>query len=108
MERLLLTKYFNESFARYYCKTYYSDRSKLFRQGCMQSNYIKCDTSCPLLDPQNPTKTLMPSGSVDPTLFDYASYVFRNIIHEYYDGTLIIKDKDGQEIELDKMENLAR
>lgn len=106
--RELLTKYFNESFARYYCKTYYSDRSKLFHQGCMQSNYIKCDTSCPLLDPQNPTKILMPSGPVDPTLFDCASYVFRNIIHEYYDGTLIIKDKDGQEIKLDKMENLDR
>lgn len=106
--RELLTKYFDGHFAQYYCNTYYSGRSKLFHEGYMKSNYIKCDTSYPLLDPQNPTKILMPSVPVDPTLFDYASYVFRNIVHEYYDGTLIIKGKDGQEIKLEKLENLAR
>lgn len=106
--RELLAKYFDESFARYYCKTYYSNRSKLFHQGDMQSNYMHFDTCYPLIDPQNPTKILMPPGLVDFPLFDYSSFVFRNIVHEYYDGTLIIKDKDGQETKLDKLDNWAR
>lgn len=97
----ILTKYYNEAFAKYYCETSYSDRSKLFHQGNTKSNYTMNSNGCyPLLDPQNPSKILMPSVTVDDTLFDYSSYVFRNMVHEYHDGSLIIKDKNGKELKL--------
>ena len=101
----LLTKYFSQSFATYYCKIYYSDRSKLFHQGYTKTNHTKSDISYPLLDPHNPSKILMPSFPVDSSLFDCSSYIFRNIIHEYYIGSLVIKDKNGKELKLEKLAN---
>ena len=99
----LLTKYFDQSFASYYCKTYYSDRSKLFHQGYTKTNHIKYGSCYPLINPHDPSKILMQASTVDPTLFDYSSYIFRNIIHEYYMGSLIIKNKEGKEVNLKKL-----
>lgn len=103
--KALLTKYMNDSFATYYCKTYYSDRSKLFHQGHTKATYARYETSYPILDPSDPQKILMPSSVVDPCLFDWSSYIFRNMIHEYYTGSLSIKGKAGEEFLLSTFSN---
>lgn len=85
----LVTKYFNESFATRFCKTFYNDRSKFLHEGSPTTTEYYVGRIYPQINPNNPSEMLLPSGSVNYNMFEYSSAIFRKIAHDYFNETLI-------------------
>lgn len=94
--RAVLSKYISEGFAKYFSKEFYAMRSELFHEGQMLSNLMKTRTSYPLIDPLNPKEMLMPTGIVLINLAEYSSFVFRQMLHEYYTTGIEVIGTDGK------------
>lgn len=79
--------YFGEQFAKYVCGEIYGNRSAFLHTGVPESRQRSSDFYCPQIKAESGI-IMMPHGMVRDNLFDYSSYLFRNIAHDYFCGAL--------------------
>lgn len=83
----MCTLYFNENFSKYMFEDLYKKRSAFLHAGEPESMQDSSRIFCPQIHPKSGV-VMMPHGRIRYDVFDYSSYLFRNIAHDYYNGTL--------------------
>jgi len=81
----MCTRYFGEHFAKYVCDTIYKKRSVFLHMGQQESPQRSSSVFCPQISVES-GMVMMPHGMVRDAVFDYSSYLFRNIARDYFNG----------------------
>lgn len=80
-------QYFDASFAKYVCDVIYKTRSVFLHTGQPESTQRSSTPFCPQISVSSRT-IMMPHGMVRDVVFDYCSFLFRNIAHDYFAGKI--------------------
>ena len=83
----MCTYYFDANFAKYVCDVIYKNRSVFLHMGRQESPQRSSTIFCPQISAES-GGVMMPHGMVRDTVFDYSSYLFRNIARDYFNGQL--------------------
>ena len=79
----MCTRYFDANFAKYVCDVLYKNRSVFLHMGQQESPQRASKIFCPQISAETGV-VMMPHGMVREVVFDYSSYLFRNIAHDYF------------------------
>lgn len=83
----MCTRYFDENFAKYVSDVIYKCRSAFLHMGQPESTQRSSKIFCPQIN-ETSGMVMMPHGMVRDVVFDYSSFLFRNIAHDYFSGTI--------------------
>lgn len=86
----LCTRYFDESFAKYVCDVIYKNRSVFLHTGQQESIQCSSGAFCPQISLETGV-VMMPHGMVRDVVFDYSSYLFRNVARDFLSGKIVSK-----------------
>lgn len=83
----MCTRYFDENFSKYICDVIYKTRSTFLHTGQPESTQRSSSRFCPQISASSGS-IMMPHGMVRDVVFDYSSFLFRNIAHDYFAGKI--------------------
>ncbi len=78
----LCAKYVNEGLTKEISNIGYGKRSSFLHEGHAKTNEFYCGRCMPLIDPETPNMMLNAAVSPNRNLFDYITYIFRQMIHD--------------------------
>lgn len=86
--KFLVANYFDESFAKYFIKKYYTERSKFFHVGLLKTTSVLHEKIIPQIDKNGELES--PTPFLDINLTDYISYIFRMLVHDVLNESIPI------------------
>lgn len=89
--RALLEKYTDENFAKYFCNTFYTQRSKLLHEGVLSANGFFSSVNFPMIDPESKDKMITPRFAPNLNLQEYSTFLFRKTVNELIENDFVIE-----------------
>lgn len=87
--KALLKKYTDENFAKYFCNTFYTERSKLLHEGVLSANGFFYSVNFPMIDPESKDKMITPRFAPNLNLQEYSTFLFRKTVNELIENDFV-------------------